>query len=92
LHILSLLLFLDNGSEKKEANLIHIVNLLLDSFRQYRKMDFKPSTTLVQSLEDMGFEKPKILETLKITGNNQANAVSKIIHRDIRIIIIYAVI
>ncbi|XP_011499025.1 PREDICTED: ubiquitin-associated domain-containing protein 1 isoform X2 [Ceratosolen solmsi marchali] len=64
----------DNESEKKEPNLVHIVNLLLNSFRQYQKMDFKPSSSLVQSLEEMGFEKPKILETLKITGNNQANA------------------
>ncbi|XP_058792490.1 ubiquitin-associated domain-containing protein 1 isoform X2 [Phymastichus coffea] len=64
----------DQGSTKKEPNLVHIVNVLLDSYRQYQKFNFKPSPSLVDSLEAMGFEKENILEALKITGNNQANA------------------
>ncbi|XP_032455431.1 ubiquitin-associated domain-containing protein 1 isoform X2 [Nasonia vitripennis] len=64
----------DNETLQKKPNLVHIVNLILDSFHQYQKMDFKPSATLVQSLEEMGFAKEEVLETLKITGNNHANA------------------
>lgn len=39
-------------------------------------MDFKPDPFLVQSLEEAGFEKQKVLEALKITGNHHDNAVS----------------
>lgn len=70
-------LFLDDDSLKKSPNLVHIVNLLLDNFRQCQKMDFKPDVFLVQSLEEAGFEKQKVLEALKITGNNHENAVSR---------------
>lgn len=41
-------------------------------------MDFKPSSRAVQSLSEMGFEEKNIIEALKITGNNQINAVSNL--------------
>lgn len=75
--ILSLFnLYSGDASLKNAPNLVHIVNLLLDNFRQCQKMDFRPDPFLVQSLLEAGFEKQKILEALKITGNNHDNAVS----------------
>ena len=69
-------LYISDNTVRKEPNLVHIVNILLDHFQTCQKLDFKPNSTLIQSLEEMGFEKQQVLETLKITGNNQANAVS----------------
>lgn len=63
---------------KKEENVLSIVDHLLKSYRYYRKMDFKPSSRAVQSLSEMGFEEKNIIEALKITGNNQINAVSNL--------------
>ncbi|KAJ8688255.1 hypothetical protein QAD02_024050 [Eretmocerus hayati] len=62
------------GPEKKPPNLLHIVNLLIDNYCQQQKLDFKPDQSIVKSMEEMGFDREKILETLKITGNNKANA------------------
>ncbi|XP_014215713.1 ubiquitin-associated domain-containing protein 1 isoform X2 [Copidosoma floridanum] len=59
---------------QKERNLMYVVNLLLDTYKQHQKLDFKADPKLIESLEEMGFERPKIIETLKITGNNHANA------------------
>ncbi|XP_043280301.1 ubiquitin-associated domain-containing protein 1 [Venturia canescens] len=59
---------------KKEPNLVKVVALLLESFRQYKKLDFKPSQRIKQSLIDMGFEEKKVVEALKVTGNDQSNA------------------
>ncbi|KAK2577325.1 hypothetical protein KPH14_003454 [Odynerus spinipes] len=55
-------------------NLINIVNLLLESFRQYKKLNFKPNQKLIESLLEMGFEEKDIIGALKVTGNNQSNA------------------
>lgn len=63
-----------NQSDEGEKNLVNIVNLLLESFRHYRKMDFKPNQKLIQSLLEMGFQEKDIIGALKITGNDQANA------------------
>lgn len=52
-----------------------MVELLLESFRQYKKLDFKVSGKLVQVLVEMGFEEKNIIEALKVTGNHHANAV-----------------
>ena len=52
-----------------------MVNILLESYLQYHKLDFRPDLVLVDSLEEMGFERKKIFEALKVTGNNQGNAV-----------------
>ncbi|KAL7302773.1 hypothetical protein TKK_0004816 [Trichogramma kaykai] len=60
--------------ENRKPNLVKIVNLLLDSYIHYLKLDFKPDPHLVESFEEMGFEKKQILETLKITGNHSTNA------------------
>lgn len=62
----------------KEKNLIYIVELMLECFRQYKKMEFKPNKKALWSLVDMGFEEKKVVVALKITGNDQANAVSNI--------------
>ncbi|CAK9833128.1 Ubiquitin-associated domain-containing protein 1 [Anthophora retusa] len=61
-------------SLEKEGNLVSIVDLLLQSFYHYRKMDFKPNSRAVQSLLQMGFEEKGIIDALKVTGNNQDNA------------------
>lgn len=63
---------------KKEENVLSIVDHLLKSYHYHRKMDFKPSSRAVQSLSEMGFEEKNIIEALKITGNNQINAVSNL--------------
>ncbi|XP_076669804.1 kip1 ubiquitination-promoting complex subunit 2 isoform X1 [Andrena cerasifolii] len=64
----------DSQSSKKEGNLISIVDLLVESIQSYKKMDFKPNSTAVQTLLEMGFEEKSIVSALKVTGNNQANA------------------
>ncbi|KAL0108846.1 hypothetical protein PUN28_014159 [Cardiocondyla obscurior] len=60
--------------DKKEKNLVHIIELLLQSFRQYKKMDFKPNKKAMRSLVEMGFDEKNVIGALKITGNDQANA------------------
>lgn len=42
-------------------------------------MDFKPNSKAVQSLLEMGFDEKGIINALKVTGNNQINAVSTMI-------------
>lgn len=59
-----------------ERNLVNIVELLLESFRQYKRMEFKPNKRALRSLVEMGFKEKDIIRVLKITGNDQANAVS----------------
>ncbi|XP_024875807.1 ubiquitin-associated domain-containing protein 1 [Temnothorax curvispinosus] len=67
-------LFETGKQDQKEKNLIHIVELLLQSFRQYKKMEFKPNKRAMRSLVEMGFEEKNVIGALKITGNDQANA------------------
>lgn len=62
--------------DRKEKNLVYIVELLLQSFRQYKKMEFKPNKRAMRSLVEMGFDEKNVIGALKITGNDQANAVS----------------
>ncbi|XP_076635302.1 kip1 ubiquitination-promoting complex subunit 2 isoform X2 [Colletes latitarsis] len=66
----------EGGSQnlKNDGNLISIVDLILESFHRYKKMDFKPNSSAVKSLLKMGFEENSIIDALKITGNNQTNA------------------
>lgn len=64
------------GHDEKEKNLMHIIDLLLESFRQYKKMEFKPNKRAMRSLVEMGFDEKNVIGALKITGNDQANAVS----------------
>ncbi|XP_033220457.1 ubiquitin-associated domain-containing protein 1 [Belonocnema kinseyi] len=63
-----------NNDIQVEPNLVNIVTLTLDSYRQYKKLEFKPSPRIMQSLQEMGFDEKRIVEALKVTGNNQANA------------------
>lgn len=42
-------------------------------------MEFKPNKRALRSLVEMGFEEKNIIGALKVTGNDQANAVSIII-------------
>ncbi|XP_018399689.1 PREDICTED: ubiquitin-associated domain-containing protein 1 [Cyphomyrmex costatus] len=60
--------------DQEEKNLVYIVELLLHSFRQWKKMEFKPNKRATRSLVEMGFEEKNILVALKVTGNDQANA------------------
>lgn len=55
---------------------MYIIELLLQSFRQYKNMEFKPNKRAMRSLVEMGFDEKNVAEALKITGNDQANAVS----------------
>ncbi|XP_070166966.1 ubiquitin-associated domain-containing protein 1 isoform X2 [Polyergus mexicanus] len=48
--------------------------LLLESFRQYKKMEFKPNKRAMRSLVEMGFDEKNVIGALKIAGNDQANA------------------
>lgn len=59
---------------KKEANLVYIVDLFLNSLRKDKKLDFKPNMKALQSLLEMGFEEKSIISALKVTGNDQTNA------------------
>ncbi|XP_034951759.1 ubiquitin-associated domain-containing protein 1 [Chelonus insularis] len=58
----------------KENNLMHIISLLLQSFHQYKRLEFRPNSKIKESLIEMGFEEKKVIEALKVTGNNQLNA------------------
>lgn len=64
----------ETGHDEKEKNLMHIIELLLESFRQYKKMEFKPNKRAMRSLVEMGFDEKNVIGALKITGNDQANA------------------
>lgn len=64
-----------------KENLVNIVTLLLEHFRQFKKLNFKPNPRMVETFLEMGFEEKNIIEALKITGNNQFNAVSIILYR-----------
>lgn len=67
-------LFEEGNQDEKKQNLVNIVELLLESFRQYKKMEFKPNKRAIRSLVEMGFEEKNIIAALKVTGNDQANA------------------
>ncbi|KZC11611.1 Ubiquitin-associated domain-containing protein 1 [Dufourea novaeangliae] len=64
----------ENQSLKKDGNLVSIVDLLLESFHHYKKMDFKPNPKAIQLLLEMGFDEKNIIDALKVTGNDQTNA------------------
>lgn len=64
----------EGNQDVQEKNLVNIVELLLESFRQYKKMEFKPNKRALRSLVEMGFEEKNIIGALKVTGNDQANA------------------
>lgn len=59
---------------KREPNLVNVVALLLESFHQYKRLEFRPSARIKDSLIEMGFDEKNVIEALKITGNNQSNA------------------
>lgn len=65
----------ENQDETK-GNLVNIVELLLESFRQYKRMEFKPNKRALRSLVEMGFKEKDAIGALKVTGNDQSNAVS----------------
>ncbi|XP_018350544.1 PREDICTED: ubiquitin-associated domain-containing protein 1 [Trachymyrmex septentrionalis] len=57
-----------------EKDLVYLVELLLQSFRQWKRMEFKPNKRAMRSLVEMGFEDKNVIGALKVTGNDQANA------------------
>ncbi|XP_063985352.1 ubiquitin-associated domain-containing protein 1 [Diachasmimorpha longicaudata] len=67
-------LFKVKAQEGRRDNLVTLVGILLQSFSQYKRLEFRPSSRIKESLVEMGFEEKKVVETLKITGNNQNNA------------------
>ncbi|KAG5307425.1 CCD25 protein, partial [Acromyrmex insinuator] len=60
--------------DQEEKDLVYIVELLLQSFRQWKRMEFKPNKRAMRSLVEMGFEDKNVVGALKVTGNDQANA------------------
>ncbi|XP_025075026.1 ubiquitin-associated domain-containing protein 1 [Pogonomyrmex barbatus] len=64
----------ETGNSYTKKNLVYIVKLLLESFRQYKKMEFKPNKRAMRSLVEMGFDEKNVIGALKVTGNDQANA------------------
>ncbi|XP_026668799.1 ubiquitin-associated domain-containing protein 1 [Ceratina calcarata] len=58
----------------KDENVLSVVERLLDSYKRFRKMDFKPNVPAFEILSEMGFEEKSIIKALKITGNNRTNA------------------
>jgi len=69
-------LTLKEKQDQEEKDLVYIVELLLQSFRQWKRMEFKPNKRAMRSLVEMGFEDKNVIGALKVTGNDQANAVS----------------
>ncbi|XP_011345528.1 ubiquitin-associated domain-containing protein 1 isoform X1 [Ooceraea biroi] len=67
-------LFEAGNQDRRQQNLVHIVELFLESLRQYRRMEFKLNKRAMRSLVEMGFEEKNVIGALKITGNDQANA------------------
>lgn len=67
-------LFETGNQNRKQQNLVRIVDLFLESLRQYRKMEFKLNKKAMRSLVEMGFEEKNVVGALKITGNDHANA------------------
>lgn len=61
----------------EEDNIVTIVDRLLESLHRYKRMEFKPDHKAIRILLEMGFDEKNIVDALKITGNNQINAVSK---------------
>ncbi|XP_066603420.1 ubiquitin-associated domain-containing protein 1 [Prorops nasuta] len=64
----------ENEGSKAEGNLIYIVDVLLESFRQYKMLEFKPNPKLLHSFVEMGFPEKSVVQALKITGNDHSNA------------------
>ncbi|XP_018306539.1 ubiquitin-associated domain-containing protein 1 [Mycetomoellerius zeteki] len=60
--------------DQEEKDLVYIIELLLQSFRQWKRMEFKPNKRAMRSLVEMGFEEKNVIGALKVTGNDQANA------------------
>ena len=63
---------------EKEEDIPGMIDRLLKHYRRCRLVDFKPNLKALQSLLEMGFEEKNIIEALKITENNQINAVSNL--------------
>lgn len=51
------------------------VQALLESFREYKRQEFKANSKALNNLIEMGFEEEDVRDALRITGNNQASAV-----------------
>lgn len=67
-------LFSDREAQFVKENLVNIVTLLLEYFRQFKKLNFKANPRMIETFLEMGFEEKNIIEALKVTGNNQFNA------------------
>jgi len=63
-------------SEDKIDSVIEAFAALLETFREARRREFKANFKAVDSLKEMGFDEEQAKEALRITGNNQASAVS----------------
>lgn len=61
---------------RKSQSVTQSVAALLESFRAFKRRDFKPNMKALQNLIDMGFPEEDIYDALCVTGNNQSAAVS----------------
>ncbi|PSN39238.1 Ubiquitin-associated domain-containing protein 1 [Blattella germanica] len=61
-------------SKSKQQSVTQSVASLLESFRAFKRRDFKPNEKALQTLMDMGFSEEDVRDALRITGNNQAAA------------------
>lgn len=67
---------LSNSASRRgnKKSVTQTVASLLDSFRAFKRQDFKPNTKALNNLMEMGFDEEDAIDALRITGNNQASA------------------
>ncbi|XP_069668935.1 ubiquitin-associated domain-containing protein 1 isoform X2 [Periplaneta americana] len=61
-------------SQSQPQSVAQSVAALLESFRAYKRRDFKPNAKALLNLMDMGFPESDVRDALRITGNNQSAA------------------
>ncbi|CAG2053643.1 unnamed protein product, partial [Timema podura] len=61
-------------TESKQQCVSKTVASLLESFRAFKRSDFKPNEKALKNLVEMGFSEQDVKDALHITGNNQSSA------------------
>lgn len=64
----------DVSKSSKNKSVTQTVAALLESFRAFKRQDFKPNSRALHNLIEMGFGEEDAVDALRITGNNQASA------------------
>ena len=65
-----------SGSSGKNSSILEPqkVSNILESFRAYRRREFKPNVRIMNNLKEMGFAEKDIIDALRITGNKEEEA------------------